>query len=200
LLYSVISAAWGTFIFIREGTAYNAIYDFIISLTLIIGLTLHRIYGLGERNIEWTKRLQASIAIILLLSLATNFPKRYFETKSTLRNILYEKSVVADDIDFLASIEGPAICEDLSLCYWADKGFNMDFSNTRQKIRSGIIDKKKLTNLIEQQYFSVIQIDKGRQLIGANAFTKDIDEKMFKYYKILRNSPYSGLFLDPKTP
>lgn len=195
ILYSIISAAWGGFTFIREGTGYNAVYDFIIALTLIIGLLLNWLSESGPRFFFYSQRLYVSVLIILILTLATNIPKRYYQTKKTYRNISHESSVVADDIALLTSKEEPIICENLSLCYWANKDFKLDFSNTGQKIRSGIIDKNRLIDLFEQQYFSVIQLNNRA---GENALTKDVNKQIFKYYKILRTSPYSGVFLVPK--
>jgi hypothetical protein len=102
---------------------------------------------------------------------------------------------VADDIDFLASNKGPVMCQDLSLCYWSGKDFEFDFFNTGQKILSGAIDKKKVSKLFEQHYFSVIQM---KDLTGGS-FRKSISEEMLKYYEIIRVSPKSGVFLVPRT-
>ena len=104
---------------------------------------------------------------------------------------------MADDIDFLASKEGPVMCENLSLCYWSGKNFEVDFFSTGQKIRTGAIDKKKLTNLFEQHYFSVIQVDGSTG--SSFRFPKSINEEMLKYYEINRVGPKSGVFLVPKT-
>ena len=195
ILYLIISAAWGAFTFIREGVGYNAVYDFIIALTLIIGFLLNWLSESGQRNFFYSQRLYASVIIILILTLATNIPQRYYQTKKTYRNISHESSQVATDIALLTSKEEPIICENLSLCYWANKDFKLDFSNTGQKIRSGIIDKDRLVDLFEKQYFSVIQLNNGA---GDNALTKDVNKQIFKYYKILRTSPYTGVFLVPK--
>jgi hypothetical protein len=196
-LYSIISAVWGAFISGGSGVDLNSIFDLIISLTLIIGLLLNQPSGFAQKNIVYVNRLHASIIIILLLSLVIHAPLRYKETKKTFRNIYNISQIVADDIDFLASKKGPVMCENLSLCYWSGKNFEVDFFNTGQKIRNGAIDKKKLIKLFEQHYFSVIQVNGSSG--SSFRFPKSINEEMLKYYEINRVGIKSGVFLVPKT-
>jgi hypothetical protein len=196
-LYFIISAAWGAFISGASGIDWNSMFDLIISLTLIIGLLLNHLSECAQKNIANANRLYASIFLILFFSLILHAPIRFKETTLTLRNIHHARRVVADDIDFLASVKGPAMCENLSLCYWAGKDFEFDFFNTGEKIRTGVIDKKMITKLFKLRYFSVIQVNTHTGLSGR--LPKSINKEMLKYYEISRFSPRSGVFLMPKT-
>jgi len=196
-LYFIISAIWGAFISGGSGVNWNSIFDLIISLTLIIGLLLNHSSEFAHKNIEFVNRLHTSIIIILLLSLVIYAPRRFIEVKKTFRTIYHISQVVADDIDFLASIKGPVMCENLSLCYWSGKDFEVDFFNSGQKIQTGVIEKKKLTKLFEQHCFSVIQVNGSTG--SSFRFPKSINEEILKYYEIIRAGSKSGVFLVPKT-
>jgi hypothetical protein len=195
-LYAIISAVWGAIIAGGSGSDWNSIFDLIISLTLIIGLILDKQILLKRFDVEYANRLHLSIIIILIISLGIHAPLRYIKGKKTIRNIHRATSEFADGIDYLASKKGSVMCEDLSLCYWSGKDYEMDFFNTGQKIQTDVIQEKKLFRLFEQKYFSAIQVNKSDA--KSPRLPRSVNGELLKYYEISRTSTYAGVFLIPK--
>ena len=54
-------------------------------------------------------------------------------------------------IALLAKQPGPVACEDLSLCYWAGKGFEIDFFLAGQKLEQGFIDPRVVTERLRDR-------------------------------------------------
>ena len=53
---------------------------------------------------------------------------------------------------------GPALCEDLTLCYWAFKGQPVDVFNLSQAIATGARSDADLAKMLETQHFASIAL------------------------------------------
>ncbi|HWA69227.1 MAG TPA: hypothetical protein VG821_05265, partial [Rhizomicrobium sp.] len=63
------------------------------------------------------------------------------------------------DIAFVAVKAGPALCENLALCYWAGKEPTVDVFNTAEQFKTGARSDAGLVAQIRGHYFHVIQLD-----------------------------------------
>lgn len=63
------------------------------------------------------------------------------------------------DIAFLESHDGPALCEQLSLCYWAGKRAEVDVFNLGQRYAIGTESDAALVRAIDAGYFATAQMD-----------------------------------------
>lgn len=86
------------------------------------------------------------------------------------------------------------MCEDLALCYWAEKSFEVDVFNTGQKLKTGALDEQELTKLLETHYFAIIQVG---ERYGSPSLSGSVNKQIQANYEIRPSSRTSGVFLLP---
>ncbi|HMB81380.1 MAG TPA: hypothetical protein VKI43_14980, partial [Vicinamibacterales bacterium] len=82
--------------------------------------------------------------------------------------------------------------EDLALCFWAKKPVEVDVFNTQQRIQRGRVDAAALTRLVEDRYFSAVQMETSPRDLGSGA-----TEALRTYYRI-DHEGVSGSYLLPR--
>jgi hypothetical protein len=194
--YFALACIWGFFTSGGRGVDQNAFFDIVISGTLLGGLVLGH---MGRMEVKYSSagRLVTLCllgAIVLSVSLAV--PHRLVDLRDFWGRWASEKESVLSDILYLSDADGPVMCEDLALCYWAGKKFEVDYFNTGQKMRAGVIDPEKFNKLIQSKYFSVIQVQLGS--IKPFKLGDEAKHVIIEHYRIDRESRYFGEFLVPK--
>ena len=56
-------------------------------------------------------------------------PSRILKAREFTKEKASKIQTIESDINYLAGVQGPVICKDLALCYWAGKPFVVDFFN-----------------------------------------------------------------------
>jgi hypothetical protein len=128
------------------GVDSNAWFDAMIALALAGGLALD---ALGEA--PWRS---AAVAVFLALPLALGLA---LAEESPFAPVDAQTPRV--DIAFLAAQKGPALCEMLSLCYWAGKDAEVDVFNLGQAYATGARKDDALVALLRKRHFAVIELD-----------------------------------------
>lgn len=115
-------------------------------------------------------RWMLAVAFLLLPLVAATLAVRRasIEPTSSLASRMARAPVFEDDIAFVASRSGPALCEDLALCFWAGKPAGVDLLNLEQQVRRGTrsipggrgprSNQMELVGLLLQRHYSVVQI------------------------------------------
>jgi len=67
-------------------------------------------------------------------------------------------AVTATDVARIREVPGPVACETSALCYWAGKGFELDYFNARQAVLTGRSGTGNVLSLIRGQRFDLIQL------------------------------------------
>ncbi|BFU92217.1 MAG: hypothetical protein NTAFB01_34040 [Nitrospira sp.] len=191
--YFILACLWGAFIYGGSGVDVNALFDVVIAAVLIGGVLLRHADRVECRNQGRTSRFSVLILAVLVVALVVPLSYELVKAREFWKTRERVIESVAEDIRYLSDVHGPAMCESLALCYWAGKKFEGNDFMTRQKIRTGLIDRWKLTDLIESRYFSVIQInnDNGK----SDRFDDVVNSAIHNNYRIDRKSPYRGVFL-----
>ncbi len=164
-LYMVAALAIGCLGAAGDSTNYNVIFDVAISVSLGIG------YLVGRPEMACTDRsdriaqpgLGGWGAVFCAFSLflagaqvadaTTTNPRRWL-ARERMR-----EADAAKTIQFIASQPGPAICEQLLICFWAGKPFVLDPFNYGQAVLMGTRDPEALLNEIRAHRYSVIQVN-----------------------------------------
>jgi hypothetical protein len=177
-----------------KDTDQNVVFDVAISVMLVIGLLMSSSrFATGEN----TMRLRALVVSIVALTLLPALPKKLYELKASIVETASMQQTVDEDIGVIAGRSGPALCENLSLCYWAGKGFEVDVYLTGQKINAGVIDKHRVIGLIDRHYFSVIQLD--GQDGSSFRLPQSVLDAIRARYQLVRTSPRNGSFFVPRS-
>jgi hypothetical protein len=197
LLYGLISVPWAVFILGGAGVDQNAVFDVAIALTMAVGILI------GKMQIAWTPpgstqlKLSGAFVLCLTLTISPVVPTRLFELRETLKTQHISEAIGKEDVSYLLSRQGPAMCENLALCYWAGKTFEVDYFLTGQKVHTGVIDERGLTKLMEARHFAIVQFDNPN---GTNSRLPDsVIASVHENYALDRTSEIAGSFFVPRT-
>jgi hypothetical protein len=103
------------------------------------------------------------------------------------------KPLPRGDIEFLRRHQGPALCEELALCFWSGKPVEVDVFNTGLRIQGGWRDgEDRLVDLVETRHFSVVQTDVPPLSLGPR-----FAEALRHAYRVDHESP-NELFMVPR--
>jgi hypothetical protein len=146
-MYAAIALALGAGFSAGDGVDANIFFDLDIAMALTAGLAFSRVPQ------RWHGLLALAYAAPLALFLAENFHDGNFGYTEG-----FQRQAPAD-ISLVAIARGPALCEQLSLCYWAAKPAAVDVFNMSEQFQTGARRPEGLAQLIKSRQFGVIQVD-----------------------------------------
>lgn len=179
-----------------DGVANNIFFPPIIAdlLACVIGIC-------------WLERQAGPYFIAALacssLSLAIAVPFRAVHDFQQNLGLHGETVTAQQAIALLAATNGPAICEDLLLCYEAGKPIGYDPYYVRDQIVIGRLRQAPIVTLLDEHYYAVIQLDgaaDGNWRQGMQErFTPAFQQAFFNAYRPVLVSRYDVLFLPART-
>jgi len=153
-LFTAFALAVGCLSLAGDGVVYNALFELVIASSLAIGYLL----GRTGSNTQDTWIALAAVALVAwsssLAAAAMIVYRHDWIAQQDQCVAMAERSVA-----IIAAQPGPALCEDLLLCYWAGKPFEVDTFNYLQAVHTGRRDAILLLSQIEQGRFSTIQLN-----------------------------------------
>jgi hypothetical protein len=185
------------FVFCTSGGAdWNHLFDSILALALIAGLLLPGVEK-AVQTLPWR-------GVVLTVLLVVPFfytswivlPQRFGDDVLVLRTIpQFERDFTAV-ADFLRSKPGPALCEDLLLCYTAGKPMTYDNFAVEQLVKTGTLPEERLLRMIDSHEYPVIEIDMsaGEPLVGEarQRFSAGfMRELLDRYQPVMRTSTFA---------
>jgi hypothetical protein len=188
-LYAAISILVGVSFAGGAGVDMNIWFDAMIALSLGTALTLDRLAA--------NDRLRAVAAGIYALPLAAgiamSWDDGWLERGFWLRPLSGETAMARTDIVFLKTHEGPALCEMLSLCYWAGKREEADVFNLGQAYALHARNDDTLVRLLDERHYKSIEFDS----LDDFALTPRVKQALLRNYRIDHDND-EGVFLVPR--
>jgi hypothetical protein len=187
-LYAALSLTLGVIFTAGEGVSYNAFFDLVIALSLLGSFLLGR---------SGSAIPAVALALALLLDPLLRAPHALLGLGPGLDEIAKLESATSKDVDYLSAIQGPALCETLSLCFWAGKPPTVDLFNSRQAFWAGRADEQQLVERIARREFAVVQlisVYKNRNDLRVSA---GLASALLRDYVVDRASA-NGVFLRPR--
>ncbi|HEY5239287.1 MAG TPA: glycosyltransferase family 39 protein [Rhizomicrobium sp.] len=181
-LYASVAIAIGAIFLGGDGVDVNAMFDADIALALSAGLLVNHFPARGV--------VPALLALPIVLVLWRNWDSEWREPDFWLHPLATETGEAHRDIVFLKAQDGPALCEMLSLCYWAGKRAEVDVFNVGEQFLTGARSDSDLGRLVEQHYFRVLQFES----LSPFALTPRIREAVEHNYRIDHTND-DGVFL-----
>lgn len=176
-LYLGLALAFGTGFSGGDGVDANIFFDATIALSLGAGLALTHLHQ---------RAIAAWLCVApLLLFLARHHEDIAFPFSPGLAR------EASTDIAFLRDRPGPALCADLSLCYWAGKPDPVDVFNLSEAIRTGARGGGGIVRLLETRHFQSVALANLDDL-GPRARAA-----LLANYRI-HHEDDNGLFLTPR--
>lgn len=168
-LYAALSMLVGTAFSGGAGVDMNVWFDAAIAVSLSIAMGLARFPNL------------LSFACALPIALGYAWADHDSPAKADA------------DIAFLRAHQGPALCEMLSLCYWAGKKAEVDVFNLGQAYAAHARDEAPLLKLIEAKYFRAAEFDS----LDDFALGPRVKRTLLANYRIDHKDD-TGVFLVPR--
>ncbi len=173
------------------GVDTNVFFDADMALSLGVGLALHKF---AARGAPWPAGIAAALLVPLLASLYLASDENWRDPDYWLHPMADEVAAARDDIAFLEGRRGPALCESLSLCYWAGRKAEVDVFNLGQEFATGARSDDELVHRIENRAFGAIEFD----TLAPFSLTPRVRAALLRAYRI-DHSDVEGVFLVPKT-
>jgi hypothetical protein len=173
-LYALVAVVLGALFCGGAGVDMNAWFDAAIASALGAALALQRLPARAWHG--------PALAAVLLLPLIAG---------AALRDDWPGAGDAADgDIAFLRAHQGPAMCEMLSLCYWAGKPATVDVFNLGQAYAAGAARDDVLAARLQAREFAAIEFDS----LDDFALTPRLRDVLLANYRIDHEDD-SGVFL-----
>jgi len=149
-LYTVLAFTIGLAFDGGAGVGRNALFDAAIGGALSAALLV--------RNLSPRRALVFALACVVPAGVAG------LQKLEKIKPVDRETAATRVDVAYLKDRPGPALCEKLSLCYWAGKPAEVDVFNFVEAVRAGTRDQDDLARLLDQRYFATIELDAKSRL------------------------------------
>ncbi|HVV65185.1 MAG TPA: hypothetical protein VHC42_06935 [Rhizomicrobium sp.] len=188
-LYALVSAAVAAVFAGGAGVDANIWFDAAVALGLGQGLALE---AMGA-NARLRAAAELAFVVPLVAGLALDWDGAWLERGFWLHPLSDERLSAAADIAFLRAQDGPALCEELALCYWAGKAEAADLFNLGQAFATGARDDRSFAAAIADGRYSAAQFDSPSGV----ALTPRIFRAFRTTYRIGRSGE-DGVILVPR--
>ena len=196
-LYAAIATIAGVIVLGGGAVGWNVMFDSNAAFCVSASLALNRWSPVSRPDLR-SRRLALSggyavvlVAVAAITAAVVSTPRQWV----TMDHWLAPRAAAAEagrDIEFLRRADGPVLCEELSLCYWAGKTVAIDFFNMRQRIRQGSRSGSEVLALIVSRDFGAIQLDSLKSY-----FDPRFLEALLGGYAVDHTDQY-GVFLAPR--
>ncbi len=175
-LYAATAVAVGVYFLGGAGVDANALFDADIALALCAGLLMSRL-----QFPLWQGIAATLYALPLLFNLyALDAPWR--ETGYWLHPMAEDRATASAEIALIRAAPRPALCEMLSLCFWAGKPAQVDVFNIEQAYLAGARNDAKLAQDIKERHYGLIQLEQ----LEPFPLTPAIHAALMENYRIVR--------------
>jgi hypothetical protein len=179
--YGGVASAAGLIFLGGDGVDWNVMFESNWAWCLTAAVALNRL----RRS-----ALAVAFALLPLVAAALAIHRAPADPGSSLASRMGRAPAFGADIAFVASRPGPALCEDLALCFWAGKPAEVDVVNLSQHLKRGTRSPDDLIRLIDARHFGVVQVNAGRSLLDRG--TRDALQRS---YVLARQSEAGMLFV-----
>jgi hypothetical protein len=179
VIYAGISVALGGLFAFGDGVDANIFFDAVIALSLSAGLALMLV----------PRRRVGALGFVMAAPLALYLAQHHAEADFSHTEAFGREAPL--DIGFIRVHPGPALCQDLTLCFWADKEEPVDVFNLSQAFLTGARSDADLARKFQTQYFGSIAVSSLTPfLLGPHLKTV-----LLAHYRIVHEDD-NGIFLE----
>jgi len=187
-LYALAAVLIGAAFSGGAGVDMNVWFDAAIALAMGAALATH---GLEQSLHKALAGL--AYAVPLLCGLALAYDGEWLERDFWFHPAHDEAAAAAADIGFLRAHDGPALCEMLSLCYWAGKRVEVDVFNLGQAYAAHARSDDALVRLVDARYFRAVEFDSMDEF----ALGPRVKQAFARNYRVDHEDD-EGVFLVPR--
>jgi hypothetical protein len=141
-----------------HGVVLNAFFSSFLAMSILVGLFLDR----AEMNAwKWMHSYGSWATPLLFLWML--IPYTLCDQSNPLAELGQDQAAeerFSLQVKHLNAISGPALCESMLRCYYADKPFLYDGFNTTRLMSFGLLDANELSSRVQHHQFAAIQLNK----------------------------------------
>jgi len=137
-----------------QGVAINCLFSALMAIAILMGL-------FWERAAEKGWRFAAYAPVVLFGWLI--FPLVHsgnWDPATRLREVRDKQRRFDEEVAFLRGTPGPALCESLLRCYFADKPYRYDPFNATRLIAFGKLDREEMVTSLRNHEYGAVQFEK----------------------------------------
>jgi hypothetical protein len=179
LIYAGTALILGGLFSFGDGVDANVFFDAVIALSLSAGLALARL----------PKRWIGPLALFAAAPLGLYLVNHQAESNFPFTEAFAREAPL--DIGFIEVHPGPALCEDLTLCFWAQKEEPVDVFNLSQALKTGARSDGDLAHLFETQYFGCVMLSSMEPF----ALGPHLKSVLLAHYRVAHEDN-NGVFLE----
>lgn len=174
------------------GVGRNALFDAAIAGALSAGLLVHFL----RARTPWAAMLFAFACLVPTgVAVLQKAEPSWLTHEHWLRPMNTEAATARSDIALIRQRPGPALCEKLSLCFWAGKAPQLDAFNWIEAVRAHKRNEADLIRLIDAHYFSTMEVGIKPRLDTLPA----VKAAITRNYRVYKTDRY-GSILIPREP
>jgi hypothetical protein len=141
-----------------DGVDRNVLFEALVALAVVTAAAIGDLEPL-VRRLRFGETLLPVVLLAPALGCVILLPGQYLEDRHTARLMPQLESEYSQAVDFLKARPGPALCEDMLLCYQAGKPMLYDAFFVDSQIRVGRLDGSDVARTIASGQFRTIEID-----------------------------------------
>lgn len=160
----VLSLTVGTFFSGGAGCSINALFGFYFAMSILIGLFFSRLEQQAHPYAAYAPLLLSAWLLVPWLIVPPLDGRAAAQVNwnpaLALERITDEQARFDDEVAFLRSQPGPALCESLLRCYYAGKPYVYDPFNATRMIGLHRLDAGVLVDALRRQQYGAVQLDR----------------------------------------
>ncbi len=186
-IYLIISFVEGLIFSGGADVDVNVFFDLAIGICIGLGILQHSIFEILRVETDLVRRNSTLVLwlSITLIPVIANLQSGFEEARVVFNSIV-DNSQIAE-IEYIKAVKGRVVCEDLALCYWAGKDFEVDLNNLQTLIRTKPELEDEFVKRIETCSYPLLQVD-GDWEDDSGPFTENIRDALSDHYIQSRKS------------
>jgi uncharacterized membrane protein len=200
--YAIIAGMLGAFSAGGDGVDRNCFFDFLIGASLCAVLGLEALQAIKMRGLPGALLNMAAVCAlgVLVIPLSYRVLNRLTVEEHDLQTLGAREADARETIRLIRRLgPGRAACETLSLCYWANAGFQVDFFLYGQKLLLGVLPESSCKAVFLAPQIRLVQLEKYRGEPVSGRLTASCNDVIHEHYTVLRDSA-SGVLLARSDP
>jgi hypothetical protein len=158
-LYTLVGLTTGSYFSGGSGVDINIFFDAFIGISINAGILLSYLrHGLGV-YMKYPNLVYCVLPIILCFGMFMDARGKIVR-RSTYSRFAEQERAFLEDAEFITEWPGPALCENILLCYYAGKEFQYDPFNVSELIAAQKMEESKVLSRLESGYFAIVQVNK----------------------------------------
>ena len=156
LIYACVAVVIAVLTGGGAGVYYNCFFDLAVASCILAGLIAARAMQALSGRYPQAGFLPLAITLgVVTLAMRPLLVARWNIQGGDAAALA---ALTASDVARIRAVPGPVACETAALCYWAGKGFEVDFFNARQALLTGRAGEDNLLSRLRTRRFGLIQL------------------------------------------